>query len=216
MTVLMWSAQILVTLKEAYTATNGSLAASLFGGLPAEVWFMILSLADYRTLVLMALSCKGLAFAILNSQAFQIAAATEEAAHKELGHYEYVTKRTDRKSESRSKLYCSHFLCPFYMKNIWTWAKNVKMAAKKLEEEHKKALEPKDVEGRAEDKGTLAKGKGTPSEDKGTPAEGEIVRGAGVSNRMQIDTEILIQILIEFPQETRVLASQVIRVPNNL
>jgi hypothetical protein len=204
----MWSAQILLTLKKAYTSSNGSLAASLFGGLPAEVWFMILSLADYRTLVLMALSCKGLAFAVLNSQAFQIAAATEEAAHKELGHYEYVMKRANRKSESRSKLYCSHFLCPFYMKNIWTWANNVKMAAKKLEEERKKALEPKDVEGKAEDKVTLARG-------KGTPAEGEIVRGAGVSNRMQSNAEILIQILVKTPQETRVLASEVIRVPNN-
>ncbi|KIW73306.1 hypothetical protein PV04_01437 [Phialophora macrospora] len=134
---------ILVTLRNAQSTSNGSFAVNLFHRLPAELWFMILSLTDYRTMVLMALSCKGMAAVVLNTQAFKFAAATEEAEHKTLGHHEYVIKCFNEKAESRSKLYCSHFLCPFYMKNIWTWAKNVKSVAKKLEEERKKALEQK-------------------------------------------------------------------------
>ncbi|EXJ64272.1 hypothetical protein A1O7_00608 [Cladophialophora yegresii CBS 114405] len=130
-----------VTLDNELTISNGSFLASLFLRLPPELWFMILSLTDYRSFVLLALTCKRMALVVLNSQAFQYAAVTEEAEHAKLGHYEYLVKKAYLDLRIvRSKLHCSHHLCPFYMKPIWAWSKNVRATAEKMMREQKEKL----------------------------------------------------------------------------
>ncbi|ETI28204.1 hypothetical protein G647_00653 [Cladophialophora carrionii CBS 160.54] len=167
-----------VMLSNELSISDGSFLARLFLRLPAELWYTLLSFTDYRTLVLLALSCKRMAVVVINTQAFRFAAATEEAEHAKLGHYEYLVQKAYLNLRIvRSKLHCSHHLCPFYMKPIWAWSKNVRRTAERLMEEQKK----KNLEAKMLEDG---------QDDKALQHEGEKCEMSRVRIRTQTDNQI--------------------------
>jgi hypothetical protein len=110
-------------------------------GFPAELCLMILSHLSYRDFVLLALTSKSMAITILNDPLFVKTAATEEAEHNVLGHLRIVLRAFPHRSQHRSKLWCSHYTCPFHMRRLRDWNRRVERKMKLLRENSPKGKE---------------------------------------------------------------------------
>ncbi len=107
---------------------------------------MIASQLTYCDLVLLALTCKSMAIPILKDPLFSKIAAAEEAKHIALGHFEIVVRAFPHLTQHRSKLWCSHYTCPFHMRRLRNWNWKVAKAMKRLKEEQKQEAEMQDLQ----------------------------------------------------------------------
>ena len=127
--------QVLATVPDAFKLQDGGILniISHCTGLPAELCLMILSHLSYRDFVLLALTSKFGANAVLNDPVFETAAAREETEHSALGHYGFVMRCYPGSKQSRSKLRCSHYTCPFHMRSLRKWSRKVEKEKERLE-----------------------------------------------------------------------------------
>ncbi|ETI25197.1 hypothetical protein G647_04570 [Cladophialophora carrionii CBS 160.54] len=110
-------------------------------GFPAELCLAVLSHLSYRDFVLLALTSKSMAIMIMNDPVFIKTAATEEAEHNASGHLQIVVRAFPHLSQHRSKLWCSHYTCPFHMRRLRNWNRRVEREMKLLQENRAKEQE---------------------------------------------------------------------------
>ncbi|KAJ9604131.1 hypothetical protein H2200_011654 [Cladophialophora chaetospira] len=94
-------------------------------GFPYELCALILTHLTYRDLVLLCLTSKSMAIPILADPIYTKLAAAEEAEHNALGHLKTVISAFPQRSHHRSKLWCSHYTCPFHMRRLRGWNRAV-------------------------------------------------------------------------------------------
>lgn len=111
-------------------------AMSQITGLVPDIVLMILDQLSYLDLILLALTCKSLAFAVVGDDIFKMKAKGKEEAHSKLGHLGTMSRFVDWNSPlHRSALMCPYFTCPFHMRKARNWAKEIKEKMRQLRAE---------------------------------------------------------------------------------
>lgn len=110
-------------------------AMSQVTGLGPDIVFIILNKLSYRDLVLLALTCKSLAFAVVGDDMFKKKAKEEEEAHSKLGHLAIMARFFPNTHFHRSSLMCTYYICPFHMRKARKWAREIKTKMQQLRAE---------------------------------------------------------------------------------